>query len=84
MWPFQRNQLTSDHVERADTVKKNQDERNVWLPNQKSMMSFVSKTVDQSPIALGFDCISQPWDNQSTEFEFGSHQYRVTRRERFE
>ena len=53
MWPFQRNQLTSDNVERADTVKKNQDERNVWLPNRKSMMSFVSITVDQSPIALG-------------------------------
>ena len=38
------------------------------------MMRLVSKTVDQSPIALGSSAPHSPWDTQSTKFEFGSHQ----------
>ena len=36
-------------MQEAKTLEK----RNVWLRNQKPMMSLVSKAADQSPIALG-------------------------------
>ena len=64
--------------------EENQEKRNVWLRNQKLMMSSVSKTAHQSPVALGSSASHSPETLEAHSFELGLHRYGETRSERFE